>query len=959
MVTINASGDNGINGLNGIGYVYSHHNQARDGANATNGTPGTNGGIINVVLRTIDYDRIQIFGSYVKNNIEYPINQSFYIDRTVFDSPVNLINLIAKGGNGGNGGNGYDGENGKSGEDGRRASEFFSGTNGTNGQDGGNAGAGTNGQDGGTGGKIHVSVSEEDMYLLVYLNCDVSGGLGGQAGLHGRAGSGGSGGSGGRAYSWTTQELEFCHHKNQEITVTKYHHNPGGSDGSRGRDGQRVNINLKKGNNGNVGELIVSIGNISTSITNNNIYNTVIKKMVIDDVYEFGESIVINKIECENTGKIPTPKFQSIRINPVTSNSLELVRNTAEVFSVLPNKYHKFNGELAFKTKEDSDNVASTRIQQKANMSFKLYIEGTYKYFNNPFSKNITLTYPIELEKIEFIDTLCPGEISKCFINLNNVFMKDFNRKIKLHVYFDDDNDIILYDIENNLPISDKKYNIEINDMKANSKKTLFLCVGLASTAPNYKKITINVELYIEPISNYEKQYKLIQKQQKSFQISNFYIHTNNASILLLTDHLTTSSQIEQFVSLFNNFGIGISIYNTSITGFVDIDWIQNHFKGYGIIALNKTYELINYDNFYNKLTSNSVKLLLDGSDLLATEFYNSQIQNIIDNNISHNLKSQSNLLKAIKDDNFSNYVYEYEFINRYFIFNPKEKDLKNEAIHFASILNTKYPDKQFVICYDYEINKKSNTLYSLGKISVINQGNKFNRKIIPIYNLSNKNFKLNKLLSIIPFRELVRLYYEPKIVSYEKELEDNILTQVIFEIQTFIQSENDNTKYISNNLESFRYLCDIAKSTQNEKIIRIIYVIKNSLYELITGWQLLPFSTIRKIHSIICDLISDSKIPDHPEITDIINFSNYSDVKSDNKNIFSKYEITNFKKYNNDRNNKITNIINKKNQDRQKFLVYDSHPMSPPEYQEIFNPPFNPNYNNTDDTTFKSGINP
>lgn len=61
---------------------------------------------------------------------------------------------------------------------------------------------GTNGGDGGYGGVVSIEVSEHDTNLLLVVDWDVSGGIGGASGIHGRPGDGGQSGQGGQGCTW-------------------------------------------------------------------------------------------------------------------------------------------------------------------------------------------------------------------------------------------------------------------------------------------------------------------------------------------------------------------------------------------------------------------------------------------------------------------------------------------------------------------------------------------------------------------------------------------------------------------------------------------------------------------------------------------------------------------------------------------------------------------------------------
>jgi len=76
--------------------------------------------------------------------------------------------------------------------------------------------------------------------LLFVKDIKINGGKGGAGGINGRGGDGGPGGSGGSSYTWSTTHTHTYYENGEYRTrhSTRWHTNPGGSDGSPGHPGR-------------------------------------------------------------------------------------------------------------------------------------------------------------------------------------------------------------------------------------------------------------------------------------------------------------------------------------------------------------------------------------------------------------------------------------------------------------------------------------------------------------------------------------------------------------------------------------------------------------------------------------------------------------------------------------------------------------------------------------------------
>lgn len=912
MTTITVCGKDGLNGNNAHGYTLYNGN------NASEATSGESGGIINVELRSDlqNSSKISVTG-YIQTTefSQQSINQIIFLEN-VFDSPKNIINLLAKGGDGGNGANGSDGRAGDDGIRGNDATRFNSGSNGTNGKNGGDAGAGTNGKNGGNGGQIIITVHEYDMHLLMFLNCDVSGGRKGKCGKHGKPGRGGLGGAGGDSYRWTTHENYY----NGKFTEVRSHHHskPGGSSGQNGFSGKNVNIILNDGNYGAIGKIIYNLmTNANQLVTFDSIYDIKIFDFKIrnlnnSNIFEFGDNIIVDDVICSNIGGISTPLYQKLKISLMKNKDLTITENFLESGAIDPCKKVKMSGYLNLGINEN--NVCTGERTKKATMiSLQPYIDVAYRHFKNDLTKEILLTYPVELSDITFMPVLCPGEISKCLIDLTNISDKNIGseRNIIIRIRLNCENNdnetlyyVNLYD-SNCMILQEKEYSIPISSINANTKLPLCVHVGLGLNAPNYKRIGITAELLIKPLPllSTENVSQVIQRRYKEFQISCPYISDNNSKILLIIDQNTTETEINCYKNFYSLLQVNIAIWNISVKQ-IDAKYLNDNFRygSYGVIILTKITNLL-FDQLYELFTVNGIKILFDNvydSDFIKT-FYAANVPNQLKNVISQPklYTDKAHLLSAIKHDPIhNNYIYEYS--DTFIVSKPSEYHLEEEAKKLETMLKHKHPLRRFISVIDTDIQSTGLVTCKVGNIYIINMLDKYDNLVIAsknvTYKQTNNRTIAARLLELIPINEKVRLYCTLEDYNNEEMVNDlykNLIVHIINELQMFTTSFNNNNHVDVSTIRTLQLILDgVFTYKYNDKtykrLSRIILTIEKTLKQQRRGFVLPFVSTSHKIYNIIKKQINKTSVFD----VESIEYDHTSETITDlDKYIISYYD--------------------------------------------------------------------
>jgi hypothetical protein len=660
----NFSGIDGIHGIDGTNLIKNMDRETNidgcHGEDGKRGTAGTNGDDIVVTIKSQPDGTISISGR-AYNSKSTAVTQ--YINETIlFDDFKNdSIKIISIGGKGGDGGSGMNGEDGKSGKIGDDATENKEGSDGTNGGNGGNGGNGANGSNGGNGGNIFITVSENDMHLLSYLQCDNRGGVGGIAGLHGKGGERGWGGVGGNSHTWASIVCSLNSYAYGIGTLVTPRYNAGGmagTNGTRGRDPDEKKV--YNGKNGISGIIQYIVEHKTTNkIYSSGIYvPTIIGFDIVPSndqsgIYEFGDSITIKNIVIKNNGSMPFPKKQQIgafvKVSAIDGSD-QLINCKAvkknidykseideigetKICDLRPNESYALNTEYTFVCKDTRlfSQQNTKELLQRYNVSVQPILECSYdKIFNRGYAKVIDIKYPINMNNIDGPKILRGGEVYSFHLTLNNISSVDFgqdidkhgvdilnkhqtmdnSRCVKLKYYIEcDDNRWIGFYNNDSIKSNKKEENIAISK---NSKTNFTVIVGVAPDALSFKTVNLRIELYLQSLDankdddNDDLGFVLIQTQNYACQINSLFISDQNdmsddeQSVLLITNKTNDSFNLDAYRTTYNQLGIPLIIYNSSISN-VDFDIIDKHFKGRSIIILNNSND---EENFIQSLES-------------------------------------------------------------------------------------------------------------------------------------------------------------------------------------------------------------------------------------------------------------------------------------------------------------------------------------------------------------------
>lgn len=647
---IDASGAHGRSGSNGATYSTSpgaSFSHGSDGGDAGRSTPGADANNISINLNSINrggQSFVRIYGQ---------VDSSGRVDQNIVLSSETQVSLIARGGDGGDGGNGGDGQGGCNGSDGRDASKTSNGTNGERGCNGGDAGRGTPGSDGGDGGDVRVYIPIEDVHLSLLVQCDVSGGSGGNRSSHGRPGSGGRGGQGGRSHSWSEKTGEKCTSKridngngsySTEKTCTPtstQRSRSGGSNGARGRDGRPALGDTSGGSRGANGTcLFVTEDGGSEYVGNQPFHLQVVSYKVYDEnrdgIFEPLERFFIEDIVVRNNGDLPSPSNSAdFNLFFKNTNYTSPENQTVTLPRVNPGDTFTLSEVFEFRVQDNHQAGINQRLTLQDSISPQnrvTQIDREQQGFGHV--RHFVITYPIEVYAYTLQESAGAGEEIPVFWKIKNNSSFDFGGEQGLRrivselsiVGGDADPSLFSFTGENGRSsvLTDSNL-MEILSLKANEEILIEGQIQISDQALAYTAIQLGQSLSLE---NLVGEMRAIQRNALSLRIAQLYRHRANSEFLLITNSSTEREEFVAWQNLQETLNTTIDVWDFSFYGAMSFSRALSVAQGRNfedllqkktIILLNKkgteTREAMSLNEIAEQLSKHQTNLVVIGGD--------------------------------------------------------------------------------------------------------------------------------------------------------------------------------------------------------------------------------------------------------------------------------------------------------------------------------------------------------
>lgn len=778
LLSIDVSGKDGVNGSNGA----SHNTQAsmnthgRNGGDATPSTPGEDAG--QVQLHLIGQPQAGAF--ILRGNIAAPGGKATPVEKTIQIGSQGYLYLSARGGNGGNGGHGGRGQDGGDGSDGTDATRFSWGTDGRPGGNGGNGGNASSGSPAGHGGEIIVTLNEKDTYLLMLPITDVKGGSGGKAGRNGTGGRGGEGGEGGSHYYESEQVQTGTDSQGNPTYETRVHSNPGGSDGPDGSQGRDGYANVTDGADGKDGSVryVVESKDGKTSYTSRydiRLLSYGMESADANGINEPGETIRVSSLRIKNTGGMPSPAFQKVKI--FLGNN-EWVIADGQVITVprslAPGEEFDLPGEFQFQVRDNHIIGRGDRFLSEGKIEPLASLELAERPFTDfTLQKPFQITFPIEITPITALRSLQPGESTRLFWSVKNVSGRPFGSlsEIKRLIQVEltqsgegrspKDSDRLSYSDVQFVGPDGKEVSLQdgflqsIANLRPGESVIIEGTLAVSKNAPFYRRAALNLDLSLGDIAQPNKP---ITRQIRTFDVRVSQTYRNTRSqVLLVVNSSTTPAEIKAWKDALARLKLNADIWDLSLYGYLEFtraldagSSLAQDFRGKTAIILNNVFSsttktgtteqnaagLLSQRDLLKAAGSAGMNLLfIQDPESVEKEILGDYLfpkrtrESGSEPNTQHT--SLGKLIEKALSENslpaeFTDRFEEVEVSTRLLWGKPKSSRLESVAARVQDKLNRAHPDRRYEVIYHHDPQQKSKNgllglfkKWSLGRIEV------------------------------------------------------------------------------------------------------------------------------------------------------------------------------------------------------------------------------------------------
>lgn len=603
------NGAHGSRGLDGTG-------RGADGERGANAGPagrGEDGGSIAIRVRGSGDTRVIVAGEVASGaRGKRAVNEELTIGQR------RDVVLFARGGPGGAGGDGGQGGDGARGAKGRDATRYSSGGDGGRGGDGGAGGNGSDGGDGGDGGEIVVLVDEAQTHLLMLLRHRVDGGEGGRPGANGPGGRGGPGGEGGDSYSWSTSESYTDANGNRQ-TRTRHHSNSGGDEGPSGHSGPDGNAKLDAGRDGAPGRFTIRVRSGTGATTE---YGSRYALSLVDvahvsenrdGIHEPEERIVLSRIIARNSGGMPTPSAQPIRVE-LTENdwvipetrTVELPRAIAAGAEVALEDALSFIVRPTPPLGPGEPFVGDGRIVLRADVpAVSRELVGFAESCHEDKTRFL-VRYPLRLAAIDTLHSLAPGESALLRFAIENGSKKAFGARSEIgrvieHTLKIDGGSIGPHQARFE-GASGQRGELgpgvtgSVDTLDAGSGVVLEGTLTIGDNAVPYEALRVVVSLGLGRIKAPDDA-QTIHQREFVVRVAQRYRPEPGASVLLVVHNRTRRDELDAWRRVAAELGLLTAVWDVSLEGHLDLDTeisggtLAEQFAGKTIVVLNEKFD--------------------------------------------------------------------------------------------------------------------------------------------------------------------------------------------------------------------------------------------------------------------------------------------------------------------------------------------------------------------------------
>lgn len=630
-VVYDVSGKNGENDQHGTSYSGNAGTSSHDGYDGRNGgdaivNPNGAGQAAGDIFLNLSYSahggeaEVQVEGRMLKPGLQG--------ERKVRDTlkltPDLRIQTLARGGAGGNGGNSGRGEAGGPGAPGTNAYHMgrtpVAGTDGGDGGRGGDEGDPTSGHDAGNGGKVRVRLSVRDTDLMMIAkNFDVRGNEGGKAGRKLGPGAGGAGGAGGSSdyISWTEKvgeepiwDTEVTTNSEGEVVgsrqvqvgtrdITQSYSSTAraGNSGTSGSSGRASSKRVTDGKDSQPGSFrYIVVEEDGREQEYKGPFSLILQPgyMLQGDLnksgfFEPGENVRVTGIKVTNNGEAPTPRDQKISIYLTDGDDWIRSKKVTLTLPVVlkPGESYTFQKEwLEFQVAEKPRKRPGV-LNGKDTLEPRALVprvERQVEAFATGATTEFSVRYPLEMEALEMLDTLAPGEFQKILLKVKNVSSQTIGRldgtdlrRATVALQRDGGNTgpdqfMLMLDKRGEFVEPAAGFELPLEGLKPGEFMLVEAIVGVGTKAVPSTSVQITPKLRLQsPTQPQAKDLNLIQYDPTPLSIAHTFEHTAGADILLVSNSSLNDEVLDALRYTADVRGLKMNIWDFSLYGFFNM----------------------------------------------------------------------------------------------------------------------------------------------------------------------------------------------------------------------------------------------------------------------------------------------------------------------------------------------------------------------------------------------------
>lgn len=391
---------------------------------------------------------------------------------------------------------------------------------------------------------------------------------------------------GGASYSWTETETT-TNSEGETETETNFYTNRGGFDGATGPRGRSQTATLTDGSPANDGRVTFYVNDESGgSIRYDERYFLALKSYDVvtengDGIIEPGEKVFVRRIEVENVGGMPLP--YSVPVIVFLRDSEYLISQGIELnppLGLAPGESYIFDDlDLEFEVRKnilapgEERSLVTERLDPEARMG---RVNVPMNEFDAP--RLIDITFPIEIEPIQSLHGLAPGEASRFRFKITNISGRDFGTQSELQRAIDfqvqrnggsiPESQVHFYDLNGkelplNLGILET-----ISELKAGESRVYEGVVALDPDVESYNPAFVGTQLMLESVHT-PGDVPLIQHRNFRIRAIESYFHAPGSDFLLVTNEALEREAFQAWQDLFDSYGTSADIWDLSYYNFI------------------------------------------------------------------------------------------------------------------------------------------------------------------------------------------------------------------------------------------------------------------------------------------------------------------------------------------------------------------------------------------------------